>query len=125
VSQTTHHGWTQLPLCPLAASLPLAAPSARFVYLLVCLLVGCCIVTQNAGTTPSNLPPPPPRVDYLIIVKLYINTKSYDYLISYPPPTSLIVENEQLFKVTRHIMVQYEQVETNDGEWKDASRGSW
>jgi hypothetical protein len=33
------HGWTPLPLCPLAASLPLAAPSARFVYLIVSSLV--------------------------------------------------------------------------------------
>jgi hypothetical protein len=44
--------------------------------LFVGLFVGCCIVTQNAGSTPSNLPPPPPRVVYLIIVKLYINMKS-------------------------------------------------
>jgi hypothetical protein len=93
--------------------------------LFVGLFVGCCIVTQNASATPSNLPPPPPRVVYLIIVKLYINMKSYDYMISYPPPTSLIVENEQLFKFARHIMIQYKQLETKDGEWKDASRGSW
>ena len=32
-------------------------------------------------------------------------------MISYPP-TSLIVENEHLFRVTRHIMIQYEQLET-------------
>ena len=36
----------------------------------------------------------------------YINMKSYDYMISYPPPTSLIVENDYLFRVTRHIMIQ-------------------
>jgi hypothetical protein len=71
------------------------------------------------------LPLPPPHVVYLIIVKFYIKMKSYDDMISYPPPTSLLVENEQLFKVTRHIMIQYEQLETKDGEWKDASRGSW
>jgi hypothetical protein len=96
-------------------------PLCLFVGLFVC----CCIVAQNAGTTPSNLPQPPPRVVYLIIVKLYINMKSYDYMISYPPPTSFIVENEQLFKVTRHIMIQSEQLETKDGEWKGASRGGW
>jgi hypothetical protein len=45
-------------------------------------------------------------------------------MISYPP-TSLTVENEPLFRVTRHIMIQYEQLETKDGEWKDARRGSW
>ena len=39
MSQTTHHGWMPPPLCPLAASLPLATPSARLVYLLVSLLV--------------------------------------------------------------------------------------
>jgi hypothetical protein len=136
VSQTTHHGWTPPPLCPLAASLPLATPSARFVYLLVCLVVvvlspktpGSChpisyrnhriiylsfeimhlyevrqhtcatlrnlllhrIVaslkrrhttpstvsqgaTQNAGTTPSNLPTPSPghQFDCCEIIYLY------------------------------------------------------
>jgi hypothetical protein len=42
------------------------------------------------------------------------------------PPTSLKVKNEHVFRVTRHFMIQYEQLETKDGgEWKDASRGSW
>ena len=93
--------------------------------LFVGLFVGCCVVTQNAGATPSNLPPPSPRVIYLINGKSYMYMKSYDYMISYPP-TSLMVENEHLFRVTRHdIMIQYEQLETRNGEWKDASRGGW
>jgi hypothetical protein len=49
--------------------------------------------------------------------------KSNVYMISHPP-TSLIVENEHLFRVTRHMMIQYEQLETKDGEWKDASGGA-
>ena len=136
MSQTTHHGWMPPPLCPLAASLPLATPSARLVYLLVSLLVvalspkmlgscrpisyryhrviylSCeiihlyeviqytcttlrilllhCVVaslkrrhttpstvsqgaTQNAGTTPSNLPTPSPghQFDCCEIIYLY------------------------------------------------------
>ena len=61
MSQTTHHGWTLPPLCPLAPSLSLAAPSARFVYLLASLLVvALSPKTPAAGAMPSNLLPQPP-----------------------------------------------------------------
>ena len=123
-------------LSPRLCLFPRPAP-ALFICWFVCWLLHChpkrrvhaiqspSATTRSSIWTPSNLPPPPPRVVYLIIVKLYINMKSYDYMISYPPPTSFIVENEQLFKVTRHIMIQSEQLETKDGEWKGASRGGW
>jgi hypothetical protein len=58
---TDHTSWRDAvsPLSTCRASLPLATPSARFVYLLVSLLVDC-VVTQNAGFMPSNLLPQPP-----------------------------------------------------------------
>ena len=78
MSETTHHGWTLLPLCPLAASLLLAAPSARFVYLLVCL---CCHPKRRCHTVQSTTTAATGRLfDYCEIIHLYKVIRLYDFI---------------------------------------------
>ncbi len=71
-------------LLPCLCLLPRPA-HALFICWFVC---WCCVVTQNTGATLPNLPPPPPRIIYLIIVKLYIYMKSYDYRLGRGSSTS-------------------------------------
>jgi hypothetical protein len=110
-----HTSWLDAA-SPLSSHHVFAAPSARFIYLLVCLLLLRCHPKHRRHTAQSTTATTPGRLfDCCEIIHLY---ESYDYMISYPP-TSLIVENEHSFRVTSHIMMQYEQLETKDGEWKD------